>query len=409
MIIGANFGDEGKGLITDYRAASYGEDAIVVRYNGGPQAGHTVVAPDGRRHVFSHFGCGSFAGAATFLSRYFASNPLLFAREYESLAGLGVTPRVFIDRDAPVTTPYDMMINQIVEDARGTGRHGSCGVGFGETIERSSVASHAIFHRDLLDRTALTAKFETIRRDWVPQRLYTLGVSSIPDDWSARLYSRGVENKFYQDIEFQLEHSTMVSGDFLAGIRHGIVFEGAQGLLLDQDHAWFPHVTRSHTGLRNVMELARASRLDHLNVTYATRAYMTRHGNGPMPYELSDKPYDGIRDDTNVPHAYQGALRFGWLDFDLLKATIENDLPVGGASLTMTRGLAVTCLDQLDDVVTYVQDGELRTVSRDNFARALEQRLQPGFLLASRGPSRLDVTAETEWLPAAKRAGTARR
>src|SRR5690348_14536867 len=122
VVIGANFGDEGKGLMTDYLCAAAGDSsrgeisgAMVVRFNGGAQAGHTVFA-GGRRHVFHHFGSGAFAGAATFLSRYFVVNPFLWAKERDEL---GFCPRVFVDRAAMLTTPYDMLVNQEAERIRG--------------------------------------------------------------------------------------------------------------------------------------------------------------------------------------------------------------------------------------------------------------------------------------------------
>ncbi|HCB15329.1 MAG TPA: adenylosuccinate synthase, partial [Gammaproteobacteria bacterium] len=112
VVIGAQFGDEGKGRWVDYYAAKNSDDGIVIRFNGGAQAGHTVVTPDGRRHVFSHIGSGAFAGAKTFLSRFFVCNPILFLKEREKLAALGIKPVTGIDPASPVTTPYDMMINQ---------------------------------------------------------------------------------------------------------------------------------------------------------------------------------------------------------------------------------------------------------------------------------------------------------
>src|SRR5260370_26170356 len=111
-VIGAGYGDEGKGLLTDALAAEVGPDTLVVRYNGGAQAGHTVQAPDGRRHVFHHVGSGSFVGAPTYLSRYFVVNPLFFAGEVAELAAVGLTPKNCIHPDARVTTPYDLTITQ---------------------------------------------------------------------------------------------------------------------------------------------------------------------------------------------------------------------------------------------------------------------------------------------------------
>src|SRR6185312_724333 len=117
-VIGANFGDEGKGLVTDFLCDR--ENAtLVVRYNGGAQAGHTVVVPDGRRHVFSHVGSGSFCDVPTHLSKFFLVNPVVFAREQIELDQIGVRPTVYVDRDARVTTVVDMLINQALEDKRG--------------------------------------------------------------------------------------------------------------------------------------------------------------------------------------------------------------------------------------------------------------------------------------------------
>src|SRR3954469_646850 len=100
VVIGANFGDEGKGLLTDYYAALAGEEgypvrAYVIRFNGGAQAGHTVVTPgEGKRHIFSHFGSGALAGATTFLSRFFVVNPIFFRNECKALnlGGVSVDP-----------------------------------------------------------------------------------------------------------------------------------------------------------------------------------------------------------------------------------------------------------------------------------------------------------------------------
>lgn len=87
VVIGSSFGDCGKGLVTDY-LCSQGA-GIVVRFNGGANAGHTVVTPDGQRHVFSHFGSGTLLGVPTFLSSFFVCNPIQFAKELDRIAGTG--------------------------------------------------------------------------------------------------------------------------------------------------------------------------------------------------------------------------------------------------------------------------------------------------------------------------------
>lgn len=140
VVIGANFGDEGKGLMTDYfchQSTLRGEKTLVVLHNGGAQRGHTVVTPDGNRHVFHHFGSGTLVGADTYLSGDFILNPIVFRQEWEELKEMGITPRAYANENCLITTPFDMILNQIKEKWRGGERHGSCGIGIYETKIRT--------------------------------------------------------------------------------------------------------------------------------------------------------------------------------------------------------------------------------------------------------------------------------
>ncbi|HUH85812.1 MAG TPA: adenylosuccinate synthetase [Stellaceae bacterium] len=385
VVIGANFGDEGKGLMTDFHAAALGSDGLVVRFNGGAQAGHTVTTVDGKRHVFGHFGAGTFAGAPTFFSRFFAVNPPLFFKELPALAA--ERPRVYVDRDCPLTTPYDMMINQMAETARGGKRHGSCGIGFGETIERNLCPAFRLAVGDL-DRPDFAARLEAIRREYVPQRLRTLGIES-----PAPIVPPQVIVDYRACGRALLDHVALTDSAILRHKKH-IVFEGAQGLLLDEEHPSFPHVTRAKTGLKNVLALARAADIDALDVTYMTRAYMTRHGAGPFPSETRERPYPGIAYATNLPNRFQGALRFGWLDLDLLQATVGADLALGfAASLALSHRLAVTCLDQLPAVATFIRDGEPRHESAEVLVEAALAAVGASGGFVSTGPARNAVTS----------------
>ncbi|MDG4555423.1 MAG: adenylosuccinate synthetase [Candidatus Competibacter sp.] len=388
VVIGAQFGDEGKGRLTDYRAAQTGGDALVVRFNGGAQAGHTVVAPDGRRHVFSHIGSGTLAGAATYLSRFFVANPILFLKEVDTLATLDARPVVYADPASPVTTPYDMMINQIVERERGDGRHGSCGIGFGETLERNLDGRFALTVADLADPSALTRRLDAIRREYAPARLARLGFAHTFGPNADLFRSDAILARYVEDAERFLDATITAEARTAIGNRP-LVFEGAQGLLLDQDRGCFPHVTRSNTGLRNVLTLANEWGLERLDVTYATRAYLTRHGAGPLPRELPEKPYPGIVDETNRPNAYQGALRFAWLDLDLLGRAVREDLSDAAAhpALTVNAGLAITCLDQLGGAAArYYREGRPRQTSLETFAAAAAEAVGVKQVLLSFGP-----------------------
>ena len=151
VIIGANFGDEGKGVMTEYTCRT-SEKPIVIRFNSGSQAGHTVVTEDGIRHVFGHFGSGTFCNVPTYLSKYFVVNPLTFLKERDELIRKGANPIVYVDDECLITTPYDMLINQIVETSRGNNRHGSCGLGFNETLVRNRNTKYQLKIKDLGDK-----------------------------------------------------------------------------------------------------------------------------------------------------------------------------------------------------------------------------------------------------------------
>lgn len=388
-VIGAQFGDEGKGRMIDYYAAQVGADGIVIHFNGGAQAGHTVVTPEGLRHVFSHVGSGAFVGAATFLSRFFVSHPMLFLKEIESLATKGVQPVVYVDPQSPVTTPYDMMINQIVERERGADRHGSCGIGFGETIERNLTPAYALTVADLADGSALAAKLDAIRREYAPARLTRLGFADAFGWNTDLLLSDAILEHFIEDVGRFLQLATVADVQTATRGRH-LLFEGAQGLLLDQDRGFFPHVTRSNTGLRNVLALAAELDLTELEVTYVTRPYATRHGAGPLSHELPEKPYPGIADATNVPNDWQGSLRFGWLDLDVLREAIAGDLAAAEKlPVSIETRFAVTCVDQINgDRMTYYSCGERHQASITESIAALAGILSRGDILLGYGPDR---------------------
>jgi adenylosuccinate synthase len=389
-VIGANYGDEGKGLMTDFLTAETGRGTLVVRANGGAQAGHTVTTPDGHRHVFSHFAAGSYLGARSYLSRFFVVNPILFLRERFLLERQGVTPAVSVAPQALVTTPYDMIINQTVEAARGQARHGSCGVGFGETIERTLSPALALTMADLGNRDRLMVTLKAIRTTWVERRLHALGCG---ERWAAVqpiVSSDELLYRFVDDCESMLKVVTLADSEIIRSAE-AVVFEGAQGLLLDQDRGAFPHVTRSNTGLRNVVALAKEAGLNRLEVTYATRAYLTRHGAGPLAFELPAAPYAGIDDATNVDNPYQGTLRFAWLNLDTLANAIQADL-ADGAGLSIEAGVAVTCLDQVPAIVTWATEGGLENGSREALLDAVAVHTTLPVTQISQGPTRAAIT-----------------
>lgn len=361
-VIGANYGDESKGKHVDYLCAKHGVD-LVVRFNGGAQAGHTVVTPDGRRHVFHHFGSGTFLGVPTYLSRFFVCNPILFNREWDELRPkLSVDPIVYIDPNCLVTTPWDMVINQAVERMRGDARHGSCGVGFNETIERSSHERFALRVHELWDHNKRNRVIYDIGKEWILQRIHQLGL----DPSYLKVYLDDFDNIYSAwalDVGLFLGRTHLV----LDVSNEKIVFEGAQGLLLDQNYKeGFPHLTRSNTGARNVVVLAKEWGVEELEAIYCTRTYLTRHGAGPLSNEYVPKS-NLVDDDTNVPHEFQGTLRYAPLDVnELINRVMVDTITNRNKGPNIYRRMAVSHTDQLpmsDELerhAHYVSNGSTR-------------------------------------------------
>lgn len=374
IIIGANFGDEGKGLMTDY-FASLSSNPLVVRFNGGAQAGHTVVK-DGKRFVFSHFGSGTLAGAPTYYAKEFIVNPLLFNKEYDELFAAGVNiPEHWFNFKCHITTPYDIIINQEIERFRGINRHGSCGVGIQETWKRSAVFPITI--RDLEDTEHLWEQMIEIREKWIAPRLASLGyVGEVP----ALCYDDRIIEGFIQECEkFKARYYDTCS-DMVLDYFDTIIFEGAQGLLLDQYSIYFPYVTPSSTGLENVVAILKNFEPVPTEVIYMTRCYMTRHGAGPFETECSEKPYPGIVDLTNQPNEWQEKLRFGLIDPILMELAIDKDWKF--ALPNFKKSLAITCLDQTD--THFISMGGMQFVMTEaELLRHLDFIFQPTNLYTS--------------------------
>jgi adenylosuccinate synthase len=388
VVIGANYGDEGKGLAVDALAAQdTGENTAVIRFNGGSQAGHTVTTPDGSRHVFSHFGSGSLTGAATYLSEFFVLSPLEFVVERAQLAAIGVTPEVFADPDAQVTTPYDVMINRWAEETRGTARHGSVGIGFGETVERAE-RGHPLAVRHLSSDKSLTEMLVGIRETWLPQRLAALGIDCTPERMAVAA-NDAVIARYLDDVAV-MRADVRVAGVDAVLNRPNIVFEGAQGLLLDQNRGHvFPYLTRSNTGLKNALEVAKDACIEQIDVTYMTRAYLTRHGAGPLRHEVPQLDYADIVDLTNRPNPWQGTLRFAPLDLDVLRDAIADDLgDAAGTGIAVAPGVGVSCIDQIRGVGELVIGGERTHLAASEMVWRIGAETRLPVVLKSRGPTR---------------------
>lgn len=380
IVVGLGFGDEGKGLATDYfcqRAAQ----PLVVRFNGGHQAGHTVVTDEGKRHVFSSFGSGTLRGVPTYWSAYCTFYPPGFWAEYGALVEKAVQPRFYLDARSPVTTFYDVLFNRALERSRDP--HGSCGLGFGVTVERTEAAV-PLYAQDLFDTGVLRSRLEAVAA-YYDEKLkgannarlaayyYDYDFAAIREQFIDTVQACRAVVELVQERAFF--DRVKERGDV------DVIFEGAQGILLDMDYGFFPHVTRSHTSSRNALELVRRNGLPQPAVYYISRTYQTRHGAGPMTNEGLKPELSGNEGETNVFNEWQGGFRTAVLDLDLLCYALQCD---DAWSRGLPKSLVLTCLDQTGDRIPATLKGVMNYYYADELARVL----LPGYhsLLLSASP-----------------------
>ena len=380
IVIGANFGDEGKGLMTDYfchQAAQRNENCIVVLHNGGAQRGHTVTTPDGIKHVFHHFGSGTFCGADTYCSKDFILNPMIFSQEFGELKILGYEPKVYINSLCKFSTPFDMILNQIVEEHRSGNRHGSCGVGIYETLLREKEQKYAIFFGELFFLTdeQIRKRLYMIRDEWMKIRFKMEDIEFISEEWSSIINSSSLIDHYLIDLKFMRDVSVKTNNSILSSYKN-IVFENGQELLLDQNNTeYFPHLTPSNTGCKNPLDIISKSFTDkkdlRIEACYVTRTYLTRHGAGRLDNECKREDInENMFDHTNLPNPHQGTLRYGYLITDDLMMRISEDFKLlyNQHSFDCTCSLAMTHVNEyIDDNVwnlnygfekNYISDGE---------------------------------------------------
>lgn len=337
VVIGSNYGDEGKGLATHYfsqRAKSSNKSCLNVLYNGGCQRGHTVELKNGVRHVFHHFGSGTFDNANTYFDQDFMVNPMVFIEEREHLKSeLANTeckmPKCYISPNCRVTTPYDMFINQIVEISRAKKRHGSCGYGIWETQKRYEDGEYALLYKDLLDKSddEILNYLYDIAHKYLPERLVYYGISKVPTEYQSLINSDGLLKHYLIDLRAMQNEVSMTSFDKVLAQYDTIIFEGAQGLELDEDNInAYPYVTASKTGSMVPVKLVKPYDCD-IEICYITRSYFTRHGAGMFPTECSKEEINpDIEDTTNIYNEFQNSIRFGRFDFGEFSRRVLNDI-----------------------------------------------------------------------------------
>lgn len=344
-VLGLAFGDCGKGLFTDYLCRHW-KAHTVVRFNGGAQAGHNVVLPGGRHHTFSQFGAGSFVpGTVTVLAYPVVVHPtaLLVENDYLRRAGVpDALSRLVIDGRCRVTTPFHQAAGRMRELERGAAAHGSCGVGVGETVRHAlEHPGQAMRYADLVSpaaleqleaiRQALRLSFERTCKVPHNQRAYDAELAVLSDP--------SLSARWIEQARRLTQRVPPAGRDRVAQRLHldgTVVFEGAQGVLLDENCGFHPHTSWSSISTAAVEAVAadagQTTRIHHLG---ALRTYLTRHGHGPLP--THDPLLDKLYEPYNRPGVWQGEFRRGHPDALLLRYAL--------AQVGELDGLLVSHLD----------------------------------------------------------------
>jgi adenylosuccinate synthase len=316
LTVGLGWGDESKGACVDFLCHRYNA-GLVIRYSGGPQCGHNVVQPDGRHHTFQQFGAGMFhPGVRTHLLRFVLVNPLNQVKEEKHLCEIGIKDaweRTSIDPHALIVVPFHRELNRAMTPS-GTN---SCGQGIGVCREMHlKYGDKVLFAADLLDQQLTRTKLRFIldrAREQIPSicRGELAGNDFAEDviDWCWDQYRDWRELVSFRE-----------SKDILTGI-DTVVFEGAQGVLLDEIHGESGFNTWTDVTIKPAQTLLDEAGYDGERIKIGvTRTYYTRHGAGPFPTEDPDLHFP---EPHNEDTGYQGKFRRGKFDDRLFRKAID--------------------------------------------------------------------------------------
>jgi adenylosuccinate synthase len=333
VILGAQWGDEGKGKIVDVLSERF---SVVARYAGGHNAGHTVIIK-GKKFVLQLIPCGVLRPECKgVIGNGVVLDPMAFLNEVKKLkdAGLPVDGQLFISNRAQVILPYHRMIELAAENAPGRTKIGTTSRGIGPAYEDKMHRS-GLRVVDLLNSALLRTHIENAchEKNTIAHALF--GTAPLDPKTMYEEYARAAEQiaPFVTDTAVMLNHA----------IDNGekVMFEGAQGALLDIDHGTYPFVTSSSSTAGGAVTGTGVGPTRIGTVIGVTKAYVTRVGEGPFPTEIHDSTSDLLRARGQEYGAVTGRpRRCGWLDLPLLRYS---------NMINGTEWLVVTKMDVMDE------------------------------------------------------------
>jgi len=326
-VIGLQWGDEGKGKIVDFLSEKFD---LVARYQGGNNAGHTVIVED-VTYKLNLIPSGVIRGKVCFLGQGIVLDPDHFLKEYKQICEKISNPNIYLSSNIPLILPYHKQLDKINESIlTGEDKIGTTAKGIGPAYQ-DKVGRKSIKLYDLKSSDKIKEKLENIKKFYDPV-LNAYHEEVIDIDQYIKIL-----DSFYEEVGSLIVDNSFIKKNFN---QEKILFEGAQGALLDLDHGSYPFVTSSNTISSNIM-IGSGLQVDYQTVGIF-KAYATRVGNGPFPSELFDKIGDYIAE-TGVEYGTvtKRKRRCGWLDLVSLKYSCQ---------INRVNELCITKIDVLNNL-----------------------------------------------------------
>ena len=326
-VIGLQWGDEGKGKIVDYLSEKFD---LVARYQGGNNAGHTVIVED-VTYKLNLIPSGVIRGKVCFLGQGIVLDPDHFLKEYQQICEKISNPNIYLSSNIPLILPYHKQLDKINESIlTGEDKIGTTAKGIGPAYQ-DKVGRKSIKLYDLKRLDKIKEKLESIKKFYDPV-LNAYQEEAINIDQYLTIL-----DSFYKEVGSLIVDNSFIKKNFN---QQNILFEGAQGALLDLDHGSYPFVTSSNTISSNIM-IGSGLQVDYQTVGIF-KAYATRVGNGPFPSELFDQIGDYIAE-TGVEYGTvtKRKRRCGWLDLVSLKYSCQ---------INQVNELCITKIDVLNNL-----------------------------------------------------------
>jgi adenylosuccinate synthase len=388
VLLGLQWGDEGKGKVVDYLAEKYD---VVARFQGGPNAGHTLVL-NGKKHVLHTIPSGVFReGVINIIGNGVVIDPITLRREMENLhnAGVAFKENLYISKKAHLILPSHRYLDAVMEASKGQSKIGSTLRGIGPTY------TDKIARRGLRIGDIFSSDFERRYNDLKADHMEMASV------YPAVEFDFATEDAKWMDAVKYLKDYNFVEGEYfinkLLDSGKTVLAEGAQGSMLDIDFGTYPFVTSSNTITAGVCNGLGVSPARIGEVIGITKAYCTRVGGGPFPTELHDETGERIRKAGGEFGATTGRpRRCGWIDLPQLKYTI---MLSGVTQLVLTKADVLNEFDSLYAATAYqYPDG---TISEEVPYDMVNTALLPQYKKYSGWNSSLDGIKEFEDFPQA--------